>query len=359
MSYQLKSISPKTVLDTYSAGMQINFDIAQDMDCLVENSMYITFQLELTALPDKTLFLDNKVGTASFFENMTTECQLFQEVISDYARLHKMLNTAQYSNDVLTSGLKNTNELLMGDPSHSNAILRESNNKDVGLCHKPYCALNNMSGALSFQKVGRIKFSYKLPSPQKIFYGAWAGANTPVYVIKNIELHYLTTPTPAPSVQVRVVEDVQKLIQTTNTTINNLFINPIDSVLVSFATTTSENSASENSLVCQNPNIDKMSWVWQDQSNRLVSYEIQTIEEQVLSAFSVLNTMGCNIDLRDYLYYKTQDGVNSSTDNFLVGLNIGGLTNFSGSGLGLNVKINRLNEKYNCHMYGFGAKTIV
>lgn len=362
MSYQLKSISPKTQLSKYVQGQQINFELSQDMEALVAGSIYITFQVKVNqgaGALDSNIFIDPKVGVASFFENMNTKCALFQEVITNYSRLHKMLNSVQYSNDVLTSGLRNTTELLVGDQSHINTAIRESNTNVWGVCHRPYIGLNNMTGDLDFLKSGKIELSYKLPSFQKIFYGSYLGANSPSYEISNIELHYKTAPMGSPSVQIRIVEDVQKLIQTSNTTVNNTFTNAIDSVLVSFSTVTSETTVAENSLVCQNPNINKMTWVWNDQSNRLVSYEVQTIEEQVLSAYSVLDSMGTGFDLRDRILFVTQDAVNNATDNFLVGLNIGQLTNFSNSGLGLNVRINNLSEEYYAHMYGFGQKQIV
>jgi len=362
MSYQLKSIQPKTVLSSYTQGQQVNFDIQQNMDAYENNSVYITFQVKITgvdAVNNTNVFIDPKVGVASFFENFTTECDLFQEVISNYARLQKMLNCNLSSQDLLASGLKNTSELLFGDRSHSNMVIRDMGTNVYGVCHKPNIALNNMIGNLGFLKAGKIKVSYKLPSFQKIFYGSDLGAITPSYSISNIELHYRTVPVGSPSVQIRITEDVQKLIQTSNTTVNNTFINSIDGVLVSFSTTDSETTVSENSLVCQNPMINRMSWVWNDQSNKLVAYEIKTLEEQILSGFSVFDSMESTFDVRDKIAFLSQDSVNDSTDNFIVGLKVGQLMNFSQSGLGLNVRIDNLREQYNVHMYGFGQKQIV
>lgn len=361
MSYQLKSIQPKTVLSQYTQGQQLNFDIQQNMDAYKANSCFITYEVQIAGVgADTNVFFDPKVGASSFFENFNTECDLFQEVISNYARLQKMLNCNISSQDLLTSGLKNTSELLFGDRTHSNMVIRDMNDNKYGVCHKPNIALNNMIGDLDFLKSGKIKVSYKLPSFQKIFYGSSVGAGiTPSYTISNVELHYMTVPIGSPSVQIRITEDVQKLIQTSNTTINNTFINPIDGVLVSFSTTDSETTLSQNSLICQNPVINRMSWVWNDQSNKLVAYEIKTLEEQILSGFSVFDSMESTFDVRDKIAFITQDGVDDSTDNFIVGLKVGQLMNFSQSGLGLNVRIDNLSQQYNVHMYGFGQKQIV
>ena len=160
------------------------------------------------------------------------------------------------------------------------------------------------------------------------------------------------------SVSIRIVEDTQKLIQTSNTTIANTFVNPIDSVLVSFSTVDSENNATQNTLVCQNPNLAKMSWVYNDMSNQLVSYEIESQEEQMLSGFYVMDSMGCAIDLREKIVLATQDATSSTTDKFVVGLKVGQLMDFSRSGLGLNVRINNLSEQYYAHFYGFGSKQL-
>jgi len=360
MSYSLKSVNPQTVLSAYTPGSQVNLEIKGDTGALKANSIYLTFKLQVTpaTLTSPEVFVDSKVGASSFLENVTTECALFQEVISNYSRMNKMLNCLTLSNDTLTSGIKNTSEMLFGDRSHTNVALRESLTNPYGVCHKPMIGLNNMTGDLDLQKAGgRIKISFKLPSVQKVFYGtAVAGVS---YQLSDIEMHYMVVESGSPQVSIRVAEDTQKLIQTTNTTINNTFINPIDSILVSFSTTSSENNANQNSLICQNPNLDKLSWVFADQSNRLVSYEIETPEEQVLSGYSVLNTMGGGFDLRDRLIMNVQDATDDTTDNFLVGLKLGQLLNVSQTGIGLNVKRSGLNEEYYMHMYGYGERRIV
>jgi hypothetical protein len=168
----------------------------------------------------------------------------------------------------------------------------------------------------------------------------------------------MTVPVGSPSVSIRVVEDTQKLISTSNTTVFNTFINPIDNVLVSFAPTTAETDQTQNALVCSMPNIQKLSWVYNDQSNRLVSYEIETKEEQILSGYSVLSSMGQAVDLRDKFALPLEDPAHSVSDGFLVGLALGQLMDFSRSGLGLNVRIDSLPQELYCYMVGYGSRVL-
>jgi len=357
----LKSITPRTQLDEYLPNREVNFEMLHE-DAYKANTVYLTGDLTITnAAADEECLYDNYTGIGAFFENVNTRCDLYQEVISNYGRLIKMKNTLSLSPDQLSSGLKNTSELLCPHLSKTPTILASNENgTTISFAHFFNMGLNQMTGDLDSAKSGKINLSFKLVDPQKVFFGAdaFTAPDEMTYTMSNLELHYMTVPTGSPSVSIRVVEDTQKLIQTSNTTIANTFVNPVDSVLVSFSTVTSENQETENYLVCQNPNISKMSWVYNDMSNQLVSYEIETIEEQLLSGFYVMDSMGCAVDLREKITLATQDAVHNSNDKFILGLKIGQLMDFSRSGLGLNVRIDGLNENYYAHFYGFGSKQL-
>lgn len=355
----LKSIVPRTQLDKYGPNQEINFELLHDGEALKANTLYLTGKIQVTNA-DRTqeCFYDNFAGVASLFENVNTRCDLYQEVISNYGRLIKMKNVLSLSPDQLSVGLKNSSEMLCHHLSKTPTILASANSaaNSFSFAHFFNIGLNQMTGDLDSAKSGKINLSFKLVSPQKCFFGANSAGMT--YSLTDLELHYMTVPTGSPSVSIRVVEDTQKLIQTSNTTIANTFVNPIDSVLVSFSTVDSETTATQNTLVCQNPNLAKMSWVYNDMSNMLVSYEIESQEEQMLSGFYVMDSMGCAIDLREKILLATQDSVHSTTDKFILGLKVGQLMDFSRSGLGLNVRINDLTQNYYAHFYGFGAKQL-
>ena len=273
-----------------------------------------------------------------------------------------MKNVMSLSPDQLTAGLKNSSELLCHHVSKTPTIIRSANVvptavDSIDFCHFFNIGLNSMTGDLDSAKSGKINLSFKLVSLQKAFFGDNV-ANITGYNLSNLELHYMTVPVGSPSVSIRVVEDTQKLIQTSNTTIANTFVNPLDSILVSFSTVDSETTSTQNSLVCQNPHIAKLSWVYNDVSNMLVSYEIEKVEEQILSGLYVMDSMGCGIDLREKVILDTQDAIHNSSDKFIVGLKIGQLMDFSRSGLGLNVRINNLTQNFYAHFYGFGSKQL-
>ena len=362
----LKSITPRTQLTAYNPNQEVNFELLHDGEALKANTIYLTGKLSVVG-SDKTQnhFYDNYTGISSLFENVNTRCDLYQEVISNYARLIKMKNVLSMSPDQLSAGLKNSGEMLCHHISKTPTILASASTappvplvaSSFSFCHYFNIGLNNMTGDLDSAKSGKINLSFKLASLQKVFFGTNVAGITG-YSLSDLELHYMTAPVGSPSVSIRIVEDTQKLIQTSNTTIANTFVNPIDSVLVSFSTVDSENEATENTLVCQNPNLAKMSWVYNDMSNQLVSYEIESQEEQMLSGFYVMDSMGCAIDLREKIILATQDATSSTTDKFVVGLKVGQLMDFSRSGLGLNVRIDDLNEEYYAHFYGFGSKQL-
>ena len=356
----LNSVNPRSNLAQYNPNQEINFEMTHEGMAFQANSMYITGKLVVVKGGNATdnNYYDNFVGIGSFMENVTTECNLFQEVITNYSRLIKMMNVSTLSPDQLCSGLKNTTEMLLPNLSQTSVLLHSSQlAAPFAFCHFPKCALNNMNGNLDSVKSGKIKFSFKLPSMVKCFFGNTV-ANITNYYMTELELHYKTVPVGSPSVQIMISEDTQKLIQTTNTTVSNSFINPIDHVLVSFSTVDSQTDETQNSLQCCMPPINKMNWQYNDQSNSLVSYEIESVEEQILSGFSVLNSLGCGFDLRDKIIYETQDGVHGVGDKFIIGLKLGVPLNLSGTGLGLNVRIDDLTENYYAYMYGFGNKLL-
>ena len=355
----LKSITPRTQLAQYAPNQEVNFELLHDGEALKANTLYLTGKLQVAgANRAQECFYDNFAGVAALFENVNTRCDLYQEVISNYGRLIKMKNTLSSSPDQLAQGLKNSSEMLCHHLSKTPTILASANSaaNAFSFAHYFNIGLNQMTGDLDSAKSGKINLSFKLVANSKVFFGANSAGLT--YFLTDLELHYMTAPVGSPSVSIRIVEDTQKLIQTSNTTIANTFVNPIDSVLVSFSTVNSENTATQNTLVCQNPTLAKMSWVYNDMSNQLVSYEIESQEEQVLSGFYVMDSMGSAIDLREKIALATQDAVHNETDKFIVGLKVGQLMDFSRSGLGLNVRINNLTEQYYAHFYGFGSKQL-
>lgn len=357
----LKSLVPRTQLANYQPGQEINFELIHEGEALKANSVFLTGQLvtQVGGAAGDQKFYDNFTGIASFLENLNVKCDLFSEIITNYGRHVAMNNKGTLSADQLCAGLKNTSELLLPTVEATKFLVHNAGAASLpcSFAHKLMNSLNNMTGDLDYTKSGRIQLSFKLPSVSKAFFGSDSG-NIVNYYLQNVELHYMTVPTGSPSVSIRIAEDTQKLLSTSNTTIFNTFINPIDNVLVSFAPTTAETDATQNALVCSMPDIKKLSWVYNDQSNRLVAYEIETKEEQILSGYSVLSSMGQAVDLRDKVVLPALDAAHSVNDGFLVGLALGQLMDFSRSGLGLNVKIDSLPQSLYCYMIGYGARVL-
>jgi len=355
----IKSTVPRTQLQQYSPNQEVNFDLFVDGEAFVPGTAYLTGRLVCENVEaDEANYYDNYAGIASMFENVIVRCDQYQEIITNYARYVKMNNVLQYSTDSLCAGLKQSCELLAPHLYTTRAVLADAaQNNGMPFAHKFMNSLNNMSGNLSFAKAGRVQLSFKLAPPSKVFFGADLDANASYY-LTDLELHYKSSPQAADSVTINVVEDTQKLIQTSDTTVQNTFINPVSRLVVSFANTTCETEETQNALACQHPPIERISWMYNDVSNRLVAYDIETTEEMVLSAITLLPVKGNGIDIREFQTAAIQNGAASFQDKFLIGLNLGQLMDFSRTPVGLNVRLTPGVAGIYAYFYGFGVQTI-
>lgn len=362
----LKSVVPRTQLDSYAPGQEVNFDLFSAGEALVPGTVMLTgrFYCQNVAA---NVFIDPLAGIAAAFENVIVRAQNgWQEIITNYGRHVKMANALQYSPDSLSAGLKASCELLAPHQAVENSMLFDATIAQAGIgngmpfAHKWMNSLNNMTGNLSFDKVGRIQLSFKLPPNSKVFYGAGAGAANLSYALRDLELHYMTSTQAADSVVVNTVEDTQKNIVSSDTTIANTFINQVSKLVVSFANITCETDPTQNALACQHPRIERLSWLYNDQSNQLVAYDIESVEEQCLSSISIYPVKGTGLDIREFQSAIVQNGQTSTQDKFMVGLNLGSLMNFSQSPVGLNVRMTadaNFQPTY-AYFYGFGQQTI-
>ena len=373
MSY--KSIVPRTQLQSYTPGVEVSWDLLHDMDeSVVPGSVYITgeFRFETgAAVVNGTLehFVDPHAGIAAFMENVITRCDAFTEVITNYGRLAKHNAMMQYSEDQLCAGIIHSGEMraptvklagLIVDACATSTHASGAASVAHSFTHKPLIALNNMSGALSMAKSGRIQVSFKCPSVQKCVFGTNA-ADLASYAFTNLQLHYQTTMQPAPqAVTLKITQDTQKLIQSSRTTVMNTFPDMVDKVLVSFADVETETELTQNSLVCQFPPISKVNWVYNSVSNGLVSYTLESDEEFVKSGFDVMEALGAAIDIRDKMAMAALDPVHSVSDKFALGLNLRSLNDFSRSGLGVTVEMQpgAAPRNYYAFFYAYGSKTI-
>jgi len=364
MSY--KSVVPRTQLATYGPGVEVNFDLLHDGESLEPGSIWLTGELICTIANTGGVtehYIDPLAGIGAFFENFITRCDVFQEVITNYGRLCKHNAMLQYSPDQLCVGLSHTGELRAPALEMTKTLIESAAGAATAwsFTHKPLIGLNSMSAPLSSDKSGRIQLSFKLPSVQKIFFGG-DNADITNYSLANIELHYKTRfGLVSGPVVVNIVQDTQKLIQSSKTTVMNTFPDTINKVLVSFADVDVETNNAFNSLICQFPPIQRVSWVYNDVSNGLVAYQIETPEEMILSGLNVMKAAGCGIDLREqFASFLNQDAQHSRTDKFALGLKLGAEKDFSRSGLGVTVEMSPGNTRnYYAYFFAYGMKQIV
>ena len=367
----IKSVSPRTQLSEYLPNQEVNFDIYSENEALVPGSVFLTgrlvgvgFSLPNPAVNPPTYglnFMDNYAGVSAMFENIIVRCDAYQEIISNYGRYAKINNAMTYSTDSLCAGLKQSCELLTPHINSSRSILVDATvgvgNPGFSFAHKWINSLNNMSGNLSFAKSGRIQLSFKLVPPSKCFFGEDIAAQS--YKLTDLELHYMTSPTASQSVSINVVEDTQKLIQTSDTTIQNTFIQPISKLICTFANTTCETDPTQNALACQHPPIERLSWMYNDVSNQLQAFDVEKVEEMLLNGLSVMAMKGTGIDIREFQTQAVQNGQTNTQDKFVVGLNLGSFMNFSRSPVGLNVRLTPGVAGIYAYFYGFGQQVVM
>lgn len=358
-----KSVVPRTQLANYGPGIEVNFDLLHDGEAIVPGSLYLTGELDITCTGatdgSQEHYMDPHAGVGAFFENVITRCDVFQEVITNYGRLCKHNAMLQYSPDQLCAGLAHTNEMRAPHVNLASRLVDSAANTPWSFCHKPLVALNNMSGPLTSGKSGRIQFSFKCPSIQKVFFGGQSAQLTE-YQFTNLQLHYKTELiTEQGPVSLSIVQDTQKLISTSRTTIMNTFPDMVEKVVVSFAGTDTETDQTKNSLVCQFPPIAKASWVYNDVSNGLVAYNIESKEELLLSGLATMQAVGVNIDIRDKMVLNAQDAVHDINDKFALGLVLGQQMDFSRSGLGCTIEMDPgTTSQYYAFFYAYGMKQI-
>lgn len=360
MASNIKSISPRTQLASYSPSSEINFDIVSDQ-AIVPGSVFLTGKVRIIAgnFANARKYYDNYAGlVASCLENVTVRCAAYQEVISNYARYVKLNHMLQYSTDSLCAGLKQSGELMAPHIDVTRAILNDSTVAGgMPFAHKLMNSLNNASGNMSVAKLGgKVQLSFKLCPPSKVFFGADMADLD--YQLSDLELHYKVSDMAPDSVSINVIEDSQKLIQSSDTTIQNTWVNPINKLACVFAMTAVETNPTQNSLQCQHPPIERVSWFFNDQQNNFYSYEILTTEEMVLTALDLMPTKGNGIDIREFQTALAQNGANSYQDKFALGLNLAGEMNFSQSPVGLNVRLAAGFSEIYAYFYAYGKQMI-
>jgi hypothetical protein len=311
-NYSYHRILPQNAKDSYKEFDVVDFELdfperslllgtvrlEGEVEVLVDNTITLN-RAENTSLginaDTMDIKLDGKAGGHSFIESVTTTINgQVIESLGDYARYVKMSTVAMSSpSDVscnssqvceLKAGRDEiTNNILSGeivgnDPAMSNGI-PVRNNPDFSL--KVRNCLNGGQGSVPSRRAGNIQVSFNLARNYGALYGMNMSAVT-TYSLKNLRLVYVSVPDDGSNdpVPCRAKINVKQSIQSSQANINVRVNAPCDAVSCSFQVQSQENSAKYNNLVCHPvPNLVSTQFLFNDQTNSLVSYQIRNNAE--------------------------------------------------------------------------------
>jgi hypothetical protein len=312
-NYTYHRILPQNAKDSYKEFDVVDFELdfperalllgtvrlEGEVEVLVDNTHTLNVNTATTvgtnlAANVLDIKLDGRAGAHSFIENVTTTINSqVVESLGDYGRYCKMSTIAMSSpSDTscnssqvceMKAGLdKNTNMILKGetvanDPALTTGILRR--NPDFSI--KPRICLNGGQGTVPARRASNIQVSFNLARNYGALYGLDM-ESVVTYSLKNLRLVYVSVPDDGSNqpVACRTKLNVKQSIQSSNANINVRVNAPCDAVSISFNVQAQENSPKYNNLVCHPvPNLTSTQFLFNDQTNALVSYQIRNNAE--------------------------------------------------------------------------------
>jgi hypothetical protein len=255
-------------------------------------SLRITGELEVTQggakVTTEKIQLDQWVGAHSLFQNISTRMggQVIDNVV-EYPRLVKMIQSATKTQ----SDFNNSEDLCaLRSPSYQVArkLLRGerlADNTATGpdFSVRPLIAINSVLNPgetyLPFSKTGEIQLSVTMARIAEALFGADVGATTD-YTVNDLRLRFIAEPDDGSPVPPLVMMRRMSIIQSFDSSLANIQTNvPMiaTSVSSSFIRQAQQGSLSDNTLALEQvPNVDRVVFAFNNQTNELISYELRT-----------------------------------------------------------------------------------
>ena len=344
-NYSYHRILPQNAKDSYKEFDVVDFEMDFPERSLLLGTVRLEGEVEITV--DNTITLnqnvatsiggnadtldikiDGRAGAHSFIENITTTVNgQVVESLGDYARYCKMSTVAMSSPDDTTCNSSQVCELKAGQDNITNNILRGEivandpnmadgipvrNNPDFSI--KPRICLNGGQGQLPARRASNIQVSFNLARNYGALYGM-DNANVVAYALKDLRLVYVSVPDDGSNdpIPVRTKLNVKQSIASAKANVNVRVNASCDAMSASFQVQSQENSAKYNNLVCHPvPNLVSTQFLFNDQTNSLVSYQIRNnaeIIDRAIDSFVDAEKNSCSPPLV------------ANGDNFLMGLN--------------------------------------
>ena len=337
MNYNLRY--PSSQKSKYTSSDLVDFVMSFPGKAFVGNSIRISGVLNVYStgttriVSTDRIYYDGMVGIHSFMDNISVSTQTrgVIEGISQYPRLIKMQNSASKTANQVVTDSKSFCQLLCQDSLLTNTMMTYALpfSCDLAMC------LNNVIGAdiIAYSKTGDITISFRFVQPADALFGADMTPNVN-FTVENLACEYIAMDEPKvlPPVQMTLTYPVKQTINSSTANISIKLPAVVNTVYASFMLQSQESQLTFNNLDLQQPTgINKLNYLFNDTTNALVSYPIETIEdilEHYLLAFYENGKGGKNnatlVNINDNkffgigLYYENQ--MNMLTSSF--GLNI-------------------------------------
>ena len=294
MPQRVLSVFPNNIKYSYTEGDTLDFDLDHKDASLIANS--IRFNCELR-VQDNNAYITNqrinythKIGAHSFIERITTRMNNgLVENFGDYPRYVNMVAGASLEeSDMFNS--QQVCELRMPNAEAAQVVLKGvgtdvanstvNNVNDFSI--KPNFCLNRVSGntLLPYNKTGTIRISIQLARIVDALHGAGVGSNT-TYILMNPEIQYRTvngsgSGSGSGSTVFATKLNIKQTIQSSFANISTKVPAICSGCSVSFQQTAREHTAQfDNQNLEELPNITKLQFLFNDNLNQSVSYQIQ------------------------------------------------------------------------------------
>lgn len=357
------SADPEAIQATYGEFDNCDFVInVGEGRSLVRNSVRLVGDLQIQeAANTRTtgqIYMDYRIGSHAMIDSLQVTFGGpgggVKQNTQNYARWVAMVTAAEQSQaDMLNASnqIENRAPNMLSVERYADGEVTgttQSVTDDIDFALKPNCILNKMVGDhLPFEKSGEIRLTINLARNQSALMGSKQGSAS-LYQISNLRCLYQSVETMvdpmSTSTTMRNVYCVKSSIQSASANLSAQVPAVADACHVSFQRQDRENAnVFNNYQLSQVPNIRRVQFLWNDSTNKYISYE-QNDQNTMLKGFidSFKNT-GHNMVYLDS--FRTYDG-------FSLGQHFNGFINLSQTRFGLQLTTDIDNAKpYNIYMY--------
>jgi len=347
MDIQYHQVTPENAKSSYGEFDSMDFVLTFEGRSLVRNSIRINARLSCFKtggdfVDDDTILIDPSAGSHALFHSIQSEFETMGMVenLQEYPRMYRMMSDGLRDGD----SVFNSNavcELRASSENKANKIIRSR----VDFSCKPTFCLNQIVGEnLPFRKSGYIRISLKLARNYTFLFGSGV-TNSSSFKLEDVNISFMTVPdsNQNKSIVMRTRLNIKQNVNSNFTNISTKVPAVCHAVSCSFQQQDRENTATNNNLQTEAlPVLDRLQFLFNDSTNKYITYEIKDREEMIDRYLESFHSAGVNNMSLERL---------KSNDGFGIGLDFGNYIDLSNQkfNLQLNSQVNSV--PYVIYMY--------